>query len=173
MAKIKTPLLQPDPFDVYYFAVTYNKSVARLEEQKQRHPYGISILVLQTLSMEVFLKCVHRLRGNDIPPHHNLKELFTSLPPEDKKSISAMFDVVAKARGTPPTDVTLIDVLERSKGLFEAIRYAYEEEHSGMPADADTVPVNLGLNSAILAIRDFIKLECPDYAERAEAQHAL
>jgi hypothetical protein len=170
MAKTK---LQPDPFDVYYFAVCYNKSVARLEEQPQQHPYGIAQVVLQTLSLEVFLKCVHRLRGNDIPPVHNLKDLFGTLAPGDQKTLSDMFAAIAKARHGNPKNLALLDVLDRSKRLFEAIRYAYEEEHPGMPSDADTVPANEGLNDAILAIRDFIKSEKPDYGPRAEHLHTM
>lgn len=173
MAKKHKPLIQPDPFDVYYFAVCYNKAVARLEEQPQQHPYGISEIVLQTLSLEIFLKCVHCLRGNNIPPHHNLKQLFEALPPNDQTALSNKFTATATAREGTPTKLMLADVLDRSKGLFEAIRYAYEAGHPGMPSDAETVPVNQGLNSAILSIRDFIKAEQPDYDQRAKEQHKL
>lgn len=162
---------QPDPFDVYYFAVAYNKSAARLEEQAQQAPYGISIVMLQTLSVEVFLKCIHRLRDCKIPPHHNLSELYKSLPDDDQLTLSEMFLAVAQSRGGNPENLSLADVLSRSKRLFEAIRYAYEEDHPGMPTDSHIVPVNLGLNSTILAIRDFIKRERPDFGPLAEARH--
>ena len=125
---------------------------------------GVSYLILQSFCLEIYLKCLHRIRGREPPRGHDQKKLFYALSRSDRSRIekiclkycsnSVRDPVTGKVRKVWDTD----SVLDRSSDLFTKARYGYE-----LPV---AIGGNAGMQEVIFAIDLIIIGKHPDWLER-------
>jgi hypothetical protein len=157
------------PFEIYYFAAAYNKSASRLEEQTPRKPYIRPRAVLQSLSLEVFLKCIYSLRNRLVPKEHKLTTLFCGLMPRDRDDISKEFDRRIASHDDNKHNLTLAIVIARCDDLFETLRYGYERQPQLTDTEVETI--TLGLDQAIHSTQSLIRSLKKTYRNKTEARH--
>lgn len=135
-----TQLTKPE--DAFYLAVGYRFSAQSLWQQIEsivgpanvngllaEHfpPTALSALVLECLSIELYLKCLMQVE-KQLPttPHgHGLNDLFEQLSEEKRDRIKALFD----AKEPPSTDISQWEfdkVLTSLNDAFISWRYAHE-----------------------------------------------
>ena len=108
----------------------------RITEQKELVGRDLMLiyptLALEAFAIELFLKCLLLLQGEEPPRTHNLAKLFRDLHPNTKRSIVDQWDngprkkivELGKKLGFP-TD--LPNSLVRCGDAFEELRYAFED----------------------------------------------
>jgi hypothetical protein len=149
-----------DPFKAYCFGTFYWKAAASLGRESDRAHYAYAQLVIGALSLEVYLKCLHRIRRR-IEWGHEIKKLFDSLSKADRAAITKHYEAAAKSKDI---EAALI----RANTLFTDARYAFE----GEPWRAEHykgVPVNKGANELIVAVRAVILSVYPEWQARYSA----
>jgi hypothetical protein len=130
------------PEDAFYLAVGYRFSAKSLWQQIQsivgpanvdgllaEHfpPTALSALVLECLSIELYLKCLIQVEQQlpTTPRGHGLIDLFKQLSQERQDRIKVLFD----AKEPPSSDVALWEfdkVLTSLNDAFVSWRYAHE-----------------------------------------------
>lgn len=110
--------------------------VRRHNDQRIAEIVLLPTMVLAAFAAELFLKCLHCIDSNDVPPGHSLKQLYSDLPKLRRDSIVAywngmmadqkeMLDQRDKNYGTNiPRDLDTA-IAELDCG-FENLRYVYE-----------------------------------------------
>jgi hypothetical protein len=81
-----------------------------------------SVVVLEALALELVLKVRLHRAGIVVPRWHNHADLFTKLPPSDKKDAEERY----QARRHPAMRATVAEALAYSAGVFEKWRYGHE-----------------------------------------------
>jgi hypothetical protein len=141
-------------------------------------PGQVSAQVLSALSLEIYLKCLHRVRRRKPPRGHNQKEIFDALSRKDRLDIEKRY--LENYKG--PTEalswkqkVTLDSALNRASVYFTGIRYGYERpsprspEIEGMPG----LLGNIGIPNATLSVRAVILSKHPEWEQRFLERRSL
>ncbi len=130
------------PEDAFYLAVTYRFSAQSLWQKTQSivgpanvdgllaeqfPPTALSALVLECLSIELYLKCLVQVEQQlpTTPRGHGLIDLFKQLSQEKQDRIKVLF----AAKEPPSSDVALWEfdeVLTSLNDAFVSWRYAHE-----------------------------------------------
>ena len=102
--------------------------------------YLYPIWVNASLTCELYLKCLLKIKTPFIPGHHRLHELFAALPKQDRAIVNRNYKLLC--RGNPEhakffqehPDFTddLPSVLRDASEVFTRIRYAYEGLEEGI-----------------------------------------
>ncbi len=140
----------PDPYLMFCDATGHWKSAALLGRAKNQRHYALSMLVLESFSLEIHLKCLLRLRGIAFGRNHDTPDFFRSLSVSDQSRIAAMFDNAVGA------DVQINDVLSRSAELFVKGRYRFDPQHEKWNEVASQIALNNGLSQLIAAVHRVI-----------------
>ena len=142
-------------------------------------PGSISRHVLLSLSLEIFLKCLHSIRGNEIPRGHSCKNLFEKLSSEDQNMIETEYLTMVEPRYTILNHVTneyhppsLNSVLEKAKYYFVDLRCGYERPSPRSPSHGGSRG-NLGIYQAVLTVRKVILSAHNDWDRQFEERNTL
>ena len=95
-------------------------------------------MVLAAFAAELYLKCLHCIDSNEVPPGHSLKQLFERLPKLRRDAIVALWDdLMAEQKemldrrdadfGTKIPRDFKTSIAESDRG-FENLRYVYEDD---------------------------------------------
>lgn len=90
-------------------------------------------VILNSLSLEFFLKTFLYLRNVQVPGTHNLFRLFALLPPSDQADLMARYDKLIQAQRKPGKNLAssgfdkLDEALKKMANGFESRRYWYED----------------------------------------------
>lgn len=123
------------------------------------------------MSLEIHLKCLHRVRRRYIEGH-DVRMLFDKLSKADKRRIKEIFNRAMKdhacyaeilASGVP---LDVESVLTRASNMFVAMRYCYEGKW--LTRDSSGWVGNAGVDRLADSIRDLIIELHPEYAERCD-----
>ena len=191
MAKTKA---LPDGFDMFCFAEEYRTASGFLfdlwwathiercvaddpAERWKPVPGRVAGHVLHEFSLEVYLKCLLRIRERRLPWQHDCGMLFQELGTDDQQAIELHYRSTCRSYvGHPATGerqiVSLASAFERATSYFMEVRYGYELEFPRSPASGGTRG-NLGIDEAILAVRSRIVLTNPDWPEKWQARREL
>jgi hypothetical protein len=94
-------------------------------------------MVLSAFASELYLKCLHRIDGNEILEEHSLQKLYQALHPLRQKRIETLWDALMFEQ-KPLLDVRdqtvklprdLATALKDSDEGFIRIRYEYEDKN--------------------------------------------
>jgi hypothetical protein len=146
----------PDAFAIYRAATGHWKSAARLGRAKKDKHYGLSMVVLESFSLELYLKCLHVVRGT-IHTGHNTRQLFDKLAQADRENIRTAYG--------PDAPVTIEDVLSRSGEVFVKGRYPFDLPNKDWFELACKIPLNEGLSRLICAVREVILKAHPTWGD--------
>ena len=127
--RVETP---PLSIEVFCHATAYWKSAASLG----RHcnfpfPYNLPMVVYELFSLELFLKCLIKMRGKPIPRMHELSQLLSTLSKGDRDKIRSRYYKLRRAHHRPR--VAWKSVIKRTSHLFDRARYHFE----GTPWETD------------------------------------
>ena len=126
-----------DPKRVFTTAEVYRASAQVLSKfiANGMPHYMFPMVTCSAFSLELYLKCLILIEGNESEKSHDLERLFSSLAGESQIAIRTNYQKCAihetaklfAARGMPPHPSTDFDfVLHASASAFENFRYAYE-----------------------------------------------
>jgi hypothetical protein len=122
--------------------------------------------LLFTLSLEVHLKCLVRVRRRMPIAEHNMKKLFERLGRRDRQAIKRRF-LENYEQYDGKRRVKIDSVIQRSSRFFVEIRYGYEYAPPRMPAaDDESMRGTFGFRTAVNAVRSVILDKNPDWHER-------
>jgi hypothetical protein len=167
-----------DPFDVFANAYGFYWATIALDKQitehKQPHIFMWPLLVNESISLELFLKSIHILRGRNPKKFgHHIRESYKAIDPPDKRKISREYRKMLAAYPLTPHLVKagrrmdLNSVLKRADGIFEAMRYWHEFPE--WPKDADRKSSNSGAGLLLNALIGFMKGLNPTWQSRWES----
>jgi hypothetical protein len=143
-----------DPKKMFNTAQSYYEASLIVNKQVFDKPsLGLSIIVLQCLSLEIFLKCVYNLENTQNADGHHFVDLYNSLSDNTQNGINTFYDFFSSIspirsiiqKQCPSTDLSLLGCLEASNKAFENLRYGYEGKHSSFI-----------IQNAIQAVRQYI-----------------
>jgi hypothetical protein len=97
-----------------------------------RNPMSTGPFVVNaTFAIELYLKTLNRLYGNDIGRTHDLLRLFLALPDEGMQAVHREFSI-ALPRPACITDIKTFQAeIERVRHFFMEWRYLHERKHTG------------------------------------------
>jgi hypothetical protein len=167
MAKKKR---KPHPaLDVYINATSFRMAANELAELAENDSMYIwPVMVNEALCLELYLKCMHRLRRR-YGRTHDIKELFATLSRADQKKIMTNFQQIMAepevVRQMPDdVDVSFESVLQRSRDIFVKGRYWHEGELPSRDTYGDAS--NAGVGVLIAAVRELIFQLQPDWENK-------
>jgi hypothetical protein len=188
MAKIPQ---KPDAFDMFCYASEYREAAKMLcgaylqitqqrvaamgEALKQRHatpkwmpiPGQVATQVLLALSIEIYLKCLRRVRGRAPLKGHVLRQFFAALSLKDRRAIQRRYAITCKTFKVNPITgkkrlVSIESALARAEAYFLFVRYGYELPTPRAPF-ADGSRGNSGMWEFVDAVRAVILDKHPDW----------
>ena len=136
----------------------FNQTAPKVYHNKTLWGLFIPSSVLLAFSLEIFLKCLMQVRGNNPIRGHKTKELFSELSLRDRRHIGHMF---RSERATRGDTVSLKSVFARASNYFDEMRYGYEKPVPRLPAGGIK-----GLDLAAEAVRLVILDKHPDWQQR-------
>jgi len=186
---------KPDAFEMFCFASAYYDAAAALtvfrfekgrairmsvgegiedDLEINRNATIISSSVLLILSLEVFCKCLIRIRGKKPPKTHDVGELFALLSPKDRRSLKRIF-LAFPGYYDGKKRMGIKAAVSAASSFFMDIRYGYEmAKGTRMPllsvTAASTGRGTAGLCDLALAARSLILAKHPDWAQRYSAR---
>lgn len=186
---------KPDAFEMFCFANCYYEAAAvltvcrvqkdlaihvsigdRVENVEfNRNATIISSSVLLILSLEVFLKCLIRIRGRKPPRIHDVSELFAMLSAKDRRSLRRLF-LTFPGYYEGKKRMGIKSAVRAASSFFNDIRYGYEiSKGMRMPllsvTAASTGRGTAGLCDVALATRSLILTKHPDWQQKYSARH--
>lgn len=155
-------------FEMFCYATSYWKAAALLGRAKNIVPYIIPWHVLEVLALEVYLKCLRRVRGKAPLARHPIHDLFNDLSQADRRAISKYFKrIIAHEVYGIAGPMNLKSVIDRASDMFTIVRYGYEG--APWPTDVRGQKGNVGVSQAIMALREVIAEKHPDWPAKCRA----
>jgi hypothetical protein len=131
-----------DARKIFNHAERFHWSGERLRTTRDEEIAKMTLIVSMVLSAfasELYLKCLHCIDSAEVPPGHNLRDLFASLPILRQQKIRTLWDQLMTHQAT------LLDQRDKALGgavvsrdfdaciadashAFEQIRYIYEDD---------------------------------------------
>ncbi len=153
----------PDPFKLFVTATAYWRAAARLGENLNlRAPYDMPMYVIEAFSLELHLKCLLRIEGQELARTHEPGELYEKLRKDNRK-------LIRDYTGMNVADLN--SVMKCAEGVFKNLKYIHEGWK--WPKDREGRWGNFWFKDIILAIRTIIKKEKPRWEKRKNAALAL
>jgi hypothetical protein len=193
---------KPDAFEMFCFANAYYEAAAILMlchgwsfEKDGKHMIQlsagpgakdielnpnaaiISSSVLLILSLEVFLKCLIRVRGRMPLREHDVSKLFAMLSAKDQRSIKRIFLAFpGYYEGTKRMGIE--SALAAASSFFVRMRYGYEIAHGARMPLLTVTPASknrgtAGFCDVALATRSLILAKYPDWVRRYSARRVF
>lgn len=168
-----------EPVQVFINAYSFRASSIALNAQPEKHLFFWPMVVNEAFALELFIKCVHRVRRRDLWGH-DVQYMFGKLTKRDRKAITQRYDAIVQRHPLYDKFVDMgvaldIDsVLMRSKDAFPRVRYWHERT---MPnRDAQGKVSNAGVGSLCDAIMQFLVELRPAWAQmgiRVPSRYAI
>lgn len=153
-----------DPFDMFCFASLYQQGATALfiaEAYPQlnwqnRTLSGLFVprSILLSLSFELYLKCLKRLRGKAPLMEHRTNLLYEDLSIRDRQRINRQFALHRTSVMHNEPQMRFQNVIDRTSRYFFDMRYGYEQQ---------TTTLIVGLDDAAEAVRKVILISRPGW----------
>ena len=179
--KMTSTIPKPDAFDMFCFATVYYEGAITLFEAARNHHFGqhqhktvpnrtlwglfVPSSVLLSLSFEVYLKCLKRVRGKSPVPGHDTRKLYRVLSVKDQRLIRLRFIEHRRHVKLGEPILALESVFERTRNYFPEMRYGYERQSPRLPSGTDANGIT-GLDDAVEAVRWVILQSRTDWHQR-------
>lgn len=146
------------PVDVYINAWSFQATAIVLNAQPDKHLFYWPMVVNEAFALELFIKCLHRIRRRNVRGH-DVHKLFRRLSKADQKTIAKYYDEIVTSHPMYLDFSSLVkfdveSVLLRSRSTFTTIRYWHEGVRPS--TDAEGKSSNAGTGSLSDAIRKLI-----------------
>lgn len=153
----------------------FTEKAKRLMDEQNNFVYGgLASKVVAALCLELFIKCLHRVRGRTPPWGHKYKVIYRQLSIRDRQKIQQHYmSNSAKWFRDPHTGKKIVwpieNVLERAELQFTQLRYGYEL----LSEARSTLRGNAGIRDLTMAIRSRILEKHPDWESRIRERCSL
>jgi hypothetical protein len=154
--------------DMYLNALAFHVAAQALDALPDSQLVYWPMVTNEAFALELFLKCLHRVRRRRIKGHDVVK-LFEKLGSNDRKTIRTNYNLIVATHPQAHkcieagVSLDLEDVLQRSRTTFTTVRYWHEgntpsRDRNGYVSNAGTGSLSDAIRKLLLDLRPQWKL---------------